>query len=595
MAFWDWDRWEKEIDWMALNGINVALSIIGQEEVWRRTLLLLGYSEEECRNFICGPAFFPWQWMQNMTSWGGPIPDWWFNDRVELAKKIHNRMIEFGISPALQGYSGMIPVDFKGKYPNVNVIDQGLWCGFQRPSLLSPTDPMFEKVASVFYEEQRSLFGDDIHFYCADLFHEGGNTEMLDVAECTKIVQNKMLSEDNKAVWIIQAWGANPTVQMLEVLQKEHTLILDLHCESNPRWKSKNAFNKIPWVWCIISNFGGKQGLYGNLRKIAKEPVELINNPETKNMSGIGLLMEGIETNPVVFDLITDMIWRDQSPDIYEWLKCYIERRYGKFLDLAYQGWKLLADSIYNCEAEYTEGAVESIICARPDMNIKSVSTWGPKKYYFNKKVVREACKKLLECFDDLSGSDAFLYDLVDITRQVVADSAKDIYDNLILAYKNKEVLKFGRFKEEFLHCVSIQDKLLGTRKEFLLGKWLKDARMLAKFDEEKALFEFNARSLIIIWGPRESAESLHDYSHRQWSGLTADFYLKRWQIYFGLLDKALVNHHEVEPFDWFEWEYEWTKRTDDFQMEVSGDIKVIVAEILQYIEILGDETWKPK
>lgn len=47
MAFWDWNRWEKEIDWMALHGINMPLSIVGMGSVWRNVLLRLGYSKEE--------------------------------------------------------------------------------------------------------------------------------------------------------------------------------------------------------------------------------------------------------------------------------------------------------------------------------------------------------------------------------------------------------------------------------------------------------------------------------------------------------------------------------------------------------------------
>ena len=39
MAFWDWERWEQEIDWMALHGINLPLAAIGQECVWRNMLL----------------------------------------------------------------------------------------------------------------------------------------------------------------------------------------------------------------------------------------------------------------------------------------------------------------------------------------------------------------------------------------------------------------------------------------------------------------------------------------------------------------------------------------------------------------------------
>ena len=45
MAFWDWDRWQEEIDWMALHGVNMPLAIVGEECVWRNMLLRLGYSE----------------------------------------------------------------------------------------------------------------------------------------------------------------------------------------------------------------------------------------------------------------------------------------------------------------------------------------------------------------------------------------------------------------------------------------------------------------------------------------------------------------------------------------------------------------------
>lgn len=57
MSFWDWDRWEQEIDWMALNGINLPLAITGTEAVWYNVLKRLNYSETEILEFIPGPAF----------------------------------------------------------------------------------------------------------------------------------------------------------------------------------------------------------------------------------------------------------------------------------------------------------------------------------------------------------------------------------------------------------------------------------------------------------------------------------------------------------------------------------------------------------
>ena len=90
MAFWDWNRWEKELDWMALHGLNLPLSIVGMDVVWRNMLRRLGYSDEKIRQFIAGPAFQAWWLMNNLEGWGGPNSNEWYAQREVLQKKIIN-------------------------------------------------------------------------------------------------------------------------------------------------------------------------------------------------------------------------------------------------------------------------------------------------------------------------------------------------------------------------------------------------------------------------------------------------------------------------------------------------------------------------
>lgn len=132
MAFWDWERWEKEIDWMALHGINLPLAITGTDVVWYQVLNRLGYSKEEINSFIAGPAFQAWWLMNNLEGWGGPNPDSWYEQQADLQKKIVKRMREYGIEPVLPGYSGMVPHDAKEKL-QLNVQNPGLWCAYNRP------------------------------------------------------------------------------------------------------------------------------------------------------------------------------------------------------------------------------------------------------------------------------------------------------------------------------------------------------------------------------------------------------------------------------------------------------------------------------
>lgn len=64
MTWWQWKDWERFIDWMALNGINMPLAITGQEAVWYKVWRKLGLSDQEIRSYFTGPTYLPWHRMQ---------------------------------------------------------------------------------------------------------------------------------------------------------------------------------------------------------------------------------------------------------------------------------------------------------------------------------------------------------------------------------------------------------------------------------------------------------------------------------------------------------------------------------------------------
>ena len=87
MAFWSWERWEKELDWMALNGINLPLAIVGTEAIWKNTLERLNYTKGEIEAFIPGPAFNAWWLMGNLEGWGGPLSDQYITQQSRITEK----------------------------------------------------------------------------------------------------------------------------------------------------------------------------------------------------------------------------------------------------------------------------------------------------------------------------------------------------------------------------------------------------------------------------------------------------------------------------------------------------------------------------
>ena len=38
-AWWNWERWQQELDYMAMNAINMPLFSVGLDGVWYNTLL----------------------------------------------------------------------------------------------------------------------------------------------------------------------------------------------------------------------------------------------------------------------------------------------------------------------------------------------------------------------------------------------------------------------------------------------------------------------------------------------------------------------------------------------------------------------------
>ncbi|VEA06886.1 Alpha-N-acetylglucosaminidase (NAGLU) tim-barrel domain [Salmonella enterica subsp. salamae] len=106
MAFWRWHDYEQFLDWAAMNGVNLMLDVVGQEEVQRRMLHQFGYSDNDVRQYLPGPAYFGWFYMANMQSFGGPLPQSWFAQRTELARKIHDRMEVYGITPVFPALPG---------------------------------------------------------------------------------------------------------------------------------------------------------------------------------------------------------------------------------------------------------------------------------------------------------------------------------------------------------------------------------------------------------------------------------------------------------------------------------------------------------
>ncbi len=430
LAWWDWQQWQRMIDWMALHGINMPLSVTGQEAIWQKVYRRMGLSDQQLAEFFVGPGYLPFGWMGCLDGWCGPLPQSWIDSHLELQKKIVARQRELGMKPVLQGFTGHVPAGLREKFPEAKFQQLPSWCQFPGTFFVDPQDPLFEQIGKAFIEEQTREFGTD-HLYASDTFIEMSppSNDPAFLSAMGRAVYGAMEAGDPEAVWVMQGWlfVNNPDFwkppqakALFSAVPAERMIVLDLYCEAIPAWSRTEAFYGKPWVWCIIHNFGGQVGLFGGLHQLSNDLAKAMTSTNRGDLRGIGLIMEGFGYNPIIWDRVTDMTFRDEVPPLEPWVDEFVHRRYGKQVAEAQEAWDLLCETAYRIP-----GNPGSIIFRRPSLRLGDGRACPPDKLY-------SVWQKLLACADRLGHLSTYQFDLVHVTRQVLSDLASDMYADLV-------------------------------------------------------------------------------------------------------------------------------------------------------------------
>jgi len=596
MAWWDWSRWEREIDWMALHGINMPLAITGQEAVWQATLRRFRMNEDEIRSFLAGPAFLAWQWMANLEGWGGPLPQSWIDSHVELGRRILERERELGMTPILQGFTGFVPRKLHEKFEAARIQQKPKWCRvFEGTAQLDPLDPLFADLGKTFLENQARLFGTD-HWYAADPFHESAPPSDVPsyLPAVAKVILETMRTADPEAKIAMQTWSMREAI--VRAIPGDRLLMLDL---TSRKWKGSDAFWGRPWVSGLLHNYGGRIFLGGDVPGILTGPPSLLGHPKAGKLAGIGIFPEAIEHNPIVYEAATEVAWMGTAPEVDRWFEDYIRGRYGRVVPEAAAAWALLRRSVYGRDAE--RGSMETSICARPALKIERAAPNAEMTRHYDPRDLWAAWSKLDAAAAALGAVDTYRYDLVDVARQCLADLSIPLQQDIAVAYRRADAIALKASSRRFLDLIDDLDALLATRPEFLLGRWLEDAKRWGTHPAERRQYERNARLLVTVWGPARDGEAmLFDYSNRQWSGLIRGFYRPRWKKFLDYLsaqpagpgrfdDRDVYTSYgrpgdDVSPFyrELSRWERAWTEGTEPYPARPEGDPVKVAHRLLR-------------
>ncbi|HKR54972.1 MAG TPA: alpha-N-acetylglucosaminidase [Gemmatimonadales bacterium] len=585
MAWWNWHDWQAMIDWMALKGINAPLAVTGQEAVWRQVLTDFGFSRKQIADFLVGPAYFPWGWMANIDGLGGPLPDGWIDSHVTLEKQILARERSLGMTPVLQGFTGHVPKSITDVMPGTTIHQTGDWsAGFSGTWFLDPQDSLFQRMGKRFVERQAELFGTD-HLYAADPFNEINppSNDSTFLAGMGRAIYGAMQAADSSATWVIQGWflvyqanfWKDPQAEaMIGAVPGDHMLVLDLWGDRSPAWKVRHAFYGKPWIWNVLYNFGGKVSVNGDLPRIAANLDSAISSPARGRLEGLGMTMEGLGTNPIVPDFVLSQIWRDTVPDVTAWTRDWVTRRYGSFDSSAWSAWELLLQSAFRSAAQ-----TGNFLAERPQFYLKGRAYRSEPVPPYDSKILAAALDSLLAAAPRLSANDSYRYDVVNLTRQVLDELGLPLVTRVEEAYDRKDRKALLAAEGRVGSLLVDLDRLVGTRPEFLTGRWLSDAKRWGGTDAERRLYEWNARNLITLWGTKCTEgenDDLNLYAYKEWQGMFSRYFLPRWKDFFGRLNRSLDSGTTFDraPFAKAscEWEQRWSRQTDAYRTVPQGD-----------------------
>ncbi|KAE9350163.1 Alpha-N-acetylglucosaminidase [Phytophthora rubi] len=605
---WGWQKWEKHIDWMALNGINMPLAFTGQEKVWQTTFQKhYNVNAAGLNKFFAGSAFLAWGRMGNLRgSWvEGPLPQAFIDGQYELQLKILERMQEFGMVPALPAFAGHVPEELKTLYPNAKFTRSPNWGDFSDEFccvyMLDPQDPLYHEIGKTFLEEQRALYDYTSSLYQCDTYNEMDPdfTDPAKLRGASRAVIDSMTAADPNAVWLIQGWlfvnspnywTKERVKTYLDGVPNDKLIILDLYSEVRPVWnKMDNYFGK-SWIYCVLHNFGGNTGMRGDLPTLGTAPV-LANRASNGTMIGVGLTMEGIFQNYVVYDLTLQIAWVDTPLDMDEWVPSFAAQRYHSQDAHTERAWGFLLQSVYNRTLEYG-GVTKNLICLIPHWNLVR-DGFMPTLITYDPMDITRAWKELLLAGSELHALDTYRHDLVDVTRQFLSDHFMAQYLHLKDMYTGKDVSadQLCAWTDDMLVTIERLDEILATNDDFLLGNWIADARALADEAEPSEVsklqdyYEYEARNQVTRWGDNNS-ESIHDYAGKEWAGLVDGYYLPRWRMWLtevcqSYTQKRDINEAALEKAR-IEFELKWQLSHERYPTTTTGDTLAVSKRIFE-------------
>lgn len=553
--YWGFDRWEKEIDFMAMHGINTAYQPIGFDGVLANVLRAFGMDEKFCLEFSSGPAFLSRQLTGNIAGVNSVNSRDYLNRKIYIGKKITEREKELGITPVFPAALPSVPFSLRKKYIKMDIFKAPLWFNLPPIFFIKSENAFFEIFNDKFLKMQRELLGETKSYFFEPLYEvnqKGYNSYLSSMGERLSEVLDEF---DPDAVCYTHLSAINKEF-FKEINGRKFIFIKDSGDFSLLDGKK--------YIVPIKGNIYGRTSVYGDIEKVCACPFE-----KDGNALGTTLELDTFSQNPLYCAAALKAVSANEAFDSDEFTRDFAQKRYKTD---AYTEALLKVKKL----CYVSDDSVGSIICARPTTVINHTAPFDTMERKYDYKELFEIVKGMLESNE--RKIDTLREDIQSLLRQALSDFAYPVYKIATEFFRNKNVNNFEQASNLFLEICEDIDRLLKTREETNLSTHFEAAHSLGNSKEEKETLDINYLMLHTIWGPLEHS-IIYDIAWAEWGGLVKDYYAKRWFMYFRSLavyfdnPKKLKDNSRKQIFERNEYKGSYQlKRLANFDMSFLED-----------------------
>jgi hypothetical protein len=300
---------------------------------------------------------------------------------------------------------------------------------------------------------------------------------------------------DPAAVWSFQGWAIidwdNPQQAasfggFVAAVPKGRFVVIDMSVDGTGEWHHWNnaSFFGAPFIWTTLHDFGGTDGLKGDLARINGIPWDGLPPVANSTVWGTGYTPEGIDQNPVYYEFIGSAPFRTAPvADIPAAIVARSHRRYGLSApnaDVA-AAWVLLVNSSYSQDLSVQDDTGIPHLPGGDTGTFWARDRFTPlpglcKTYAAWKALARVAASGAVD-----TTLEPFRYDLVNTGREILARLSSPLSVNFSDATLSASgPLDAGRVQETgdaYVGLLADVDALLATDTAFMLGPWIASAR----------------------------------------------------------------------------------------------------------------------